>query len=252
LTEPFLLAQISDPHIGATWADADPVAGLVAAVESVRALRPDAVVISGDLADNAADTEYEQLRKLLEPLEAPIYVLAGNHDDRAALRAHFDLPGGGEEPVHYAVDPGPLRLIVLDTSIPGEDSGALGPEQLTWLDAELAAHTGKQVLVAMHHPPLDAGLPAFDEIELAAADRRALAGVLERHPHVRRVVAGHLHRAFAGILAGRTVFGAPSTYVQAQFDLSSHELRFTAEPPGFAVHVVLDGEIVSHALTVLS
>jgi 3',5'-cyclic-AMP phosphodiesterase len=76
VSQPFLLAQLSDPHIGAEWADGDPAAGLAAAVESVRSIRPqpDAVLVSGDLADNATDAEYEQVRELLAPLRAPLYV----------------------------------------------------------------------------------------------------------------------------------------------------------------------------------
>jgi Icc protein len=74
MSQPFLVAQLSDPHIGAEWADVDPVAGLAAAVESVRSMRlqPDAIVVSGDLADNATDSEYEQVRELLAPLQ-PTY-----------------------------------------------------------------------------------------------------------------------------------------------------------------------------------
>ena len=74
MTRPFLLVQLSDPHIGATWAGGDPVARLSAAVESVRRL-PDplhAVLMSGDLADNAADGEYELVRELLAQLGAPV------------------------------------------------------------------------------------------------------------------------------------------------------------------------------------
>jgi hypothetical protein len=79
MSEVFLLAQLSDPHIGAEWADGDPVAGLAAAVESVASMRrqPDAVLVSGDLADNATDAGYEQVRELLAPLQAPLYVLPG-------------------------------------------------------------------------------------------------------------------------------------------------------------------------------
>src|SRR4051794_3783424 len=111
MSEVFLLAQLSDPHIGAEWADGNPVAGLAAAVESVASMRrqPDAVLVSGDLADNATEAEYEQVRELLAPLQAPLYVLPGNHDDRCALRRHFGVPGAGGEPVQYAVDLGPLR-----------------------------------------------------------------------------------------------------------------------------------------------
>jgi len=177
-------------------------------------------------------------------------VLPGNHDDRAALRHYFEVPRGAGEPIQYAVDLGPLRLVVLDTTAPGQDSGVLDAERLAWLDSELATASDKPTLVAMHHPPLHAGLPALDEIGLAVADRRALGEVIERHPQVRRLVAGHMHRTISGALAGRTVLAAPSTYVQARLDFSSHDLQFTTEPPAFAVHAVLDGEVLSHVRVV--
>src|SRR5919205_527222 len=103
---PFLLVQLSDPHVGADWGFGDPVAKLAAAVESVRELvpDPDAVLISGDLAEHGAADEYERVADLAGRLEAPLYVLPGNHDDRAALRDHFELPGVGAEPVQYAAD----------------------------------------------------------------------------------------------------------------------------------------------------
>src|ERR687888_138784 len=166
---PFLLAQLSDPHIGAEWAGGDPSAGFVAAVEAVRAMpsAPDAVLLSGDLADNATDAEYEQVRELLASLQAPFYVLPGNHDDRGALHRHFGVPGAGGEPVQYSVDLGPLRLVVLDTTIPGEDPGALGPERVDWLDSELGAVQEQPTVVAMHHPPLVLGIPVWDAIGLA-------------------------------------------------------------------------------------
>ena len=245
---PFLLAQLSDPHIGAAWAEGDPVAGLAAAVESVRSLRqqPDAVLVSGDLADNATDAEYEQVGELLAPLQAPLYVLPGNHDDRRALHRHFGVPGGDGEPVQYSVDLGPLRLVVLDTTRPGEDPGALDAERLGWLDAELAAAPELPTLLAMHHPPLVTGIPACDEVGLPAADRRALGEVVERHPQVRRLVAGHAHRTIAAELAGRAVLTVPSTYVQTRLNFGSTEIELAAEPAGFALHAVLDGELVSH------
>jgi Icc protein len=248
MAKPFLLIQLSDPHIGATWADGDPVAGLRAAVEAVRRLPddPDAVLMSGDLADNAADGEYEIVRELLAQLGAPAYVLPGNHDDREALRRHFDLPGAVGTPVQYAVDLGPLRLVALDSTRPGEDRGELDVDRLAWLDAELALAPDRVTLLALHHPPVTTGILAWDEIGLAVEDRRRLGEVLQRHPQVRRVVAGHVHRTIVAELAGRAVLAVPSTYVQARLSFNSDEIEVVAEPPGFAVHAVLDGELASH------
>jgi 3',5'-cyclic-AMP phosphodiesterase len=248
MTKPFLLVQLSDPHIGATWADGDSVAGLRAAVESVRHLPDvlDAVLMSGDLADNAADGEYELVRELLAQLGVPVYVLPGNHDHRDTLRRHFDLPGAVGTPVQYAVNLGPLRLVVLDSTRPGEVRGELDADRLNWLDAELARAPDQPTLLALHHPPVSTGIAAWDEIGVPAADRRALGDVLQRHPHVRRIVAGHVHRTMAAELAGRVVLTVPSTYTQTRLSFNSHEIETAAEPPGFAVHALLDGELASH------
>jgi Icc protein len=248
VTKAFLLVQLSDPHIGGAWGDADPVAGLTAAVASVRRLQdaPDVIVVSGDLADHAADTEYEQARDVLAQLDAPVYVLPGNHDDRDALRRHFDLPGAIGTPVQYAVDVGPMRLVVLDSTRPGEDRGEFDAQRLAWLDRELAAAPDRVTLLAMHHPPLSTGNRAWDEIGLPVADRHALGEVVRRHPQVRRIVAGHVHRTIAADLAGQVVLSAPSTYVQARLNLGSADIEFVDDPPGYAVHAMDSGEFVSH------
>ena len=225
--------------------------------------------MTGDLTENAADADYAQARELLASLDAPLYVLPGNHDDAPGLRRHFDMPGPDGEPVHYAADLGPLRLVVVDSTRPGEDPGVLDEERLARLDEELAAEAGVPTVIAMHHPPLVTGIPPLDEIGLPAEDRRALGQVVERHPQVRRIVAGHMHRAIAsepppGLRGGvvgrvnfvflgsflfRPVVAAPSTYMQARLDLSSPQLELAPDPIGFAVHVLLEGELISHIQT---
>jgi len=245
----FLLAQLSDPHVGAAWGDRDPQARLAAAVDSVLAVQPrppGAVLVTGDLADRGTDAEYARVRELLAPLGAQVYAVAGNHDDRAALRRAFGLPGAGAEPVQYAADLGPLRLVVLDTTIPGEDAGELDTARLAWADAELARAPGTPTVVAMHHPPLVTGVPVWDELGLGADGRRGLADVLARHPQVQRVVAGHLHRTMTGTLAGRPVVTVPSTYVQGRLDFDARSFELADEPPAFALHALADGRLVTH------
>lgn len=254
MARPFLLVQLSDPHIGADWAAPDPVRGLARAVAAVRAMpaRPDAVLVSGDLADHASDAEYEQVLDLLSPLAVPLYVLPGNHDDRAALRRHFDIPGAGGDPIRYSADLGAMRLIALDTTIPGEDGGALGAGQLEWLDAELAAAPTLPTLLAMHHPPLVSGIPACDEVGLLPGDRRALENVMARHEQVEALVGGHMHRSITSRLARRPVVTSPSTYVQTRlaFDGDGVDLE-DDDSTGFLVHALVDGALVSHVEPVL-
>lgn len=244
----FVIAQLSDPHIGADWGHADPAEALAAAVDAVRAIEPapDAVLVSGDLAEHAADAEYQQARALLERTGAPLFVLPGNHDDSARLRHHFATPGVGEEPVQYAADFGPLRLVALDTTGPTEDTGALGPDRLNWLDTELGRVPDVPTLIAMHHPPVLTGIAPTDASGLPASDRVGLAEVVARHPQVRLLTAGHAHRTITTQLAGRPVLVVPSTYVQARLDLEAHDLTLTDEPAGFVVHALLDDVLVSH------
>jgi Icc protein len=173
-------------------------------------------------------------------------VLPGNHDLRGPLREAFGLPGEGDEPVCHAVDLGPLRLICLDSTIPGGEAGALDEGRIAWLDAALAEEPELPTVLAMHHPPLLTETPGFDRIGLAPEGRAALAEVLVRHRQVVRVVAGHVHRAIVAELAGRAVLTVPSTYLQAALDFTSTGIAMRADPPAFAIHALRDGSLASH------
>lgn len=245
---PFLLLQLSDPHVGADWEGIDPDRCLRAAIEAVRALpdRPDALLVSGDLTENGRPAEYRRLRELLAPLGLEPHVIPGNHDRRGALREAFGLPGAAAEPVSHVVDLGPLRLVCLDSTTPGAEGGALDGGRLEWLDAVLGEEPEKPTVLAMHHPPLRTELPAFERIGLALAAREGLAAVLARHPQVARVVAGHVHGAIVAELAGRAVVTVPSTYLQGALDFNSPRIEMRPDPPGFAIHALRDGTLATH------
>ena len=136
--------------------------------------------------------------------------------------------------------------MVLDSTRPGEDPGSLDGGRLGWLDAELTAAAETPTIVAMHHSPILTGVRVWDEIGLPLSDRRGLRDVVRRHPQVRRVVCGHVHRVMAGELAGCPVLTVPSTYVQGRLNFNAQKLELTPEPAGFGVHVLVDGELTSH------
>lgn len=247
--KPFVLAQLSDPHVGASWIAADPLARLHACVAALRTdtLAPDAVVIPGDLAEHGSPDEYALVRDELAALTVPVYAVPGNHDDRRALRACFDLPGHGDAPISYAVEIGPLRLLMLDSTIPGDDGGDLGPDQLGWLKARLHEAPERPTVLVMHHPPLRTGVTAYDGIGLSDSSRLELASLLGDSDHVLAVLSGHLHRPIAGTVGGRLALTGPSTYVQSRLDLTATELQLAEEePPAFAIHALLDDCLTSH------
>lgn len=245
---PFVVAQLTDPHIGAAWSE-DPAGALRAAIATaVRVLgrSPDAVVVSGDIANTPADSEYATARRLLDAGGAPVYVVPGNHDDREGLKRHFGLREIEGGHLAYAVGLGPLRLIALDTKRSDSDGGQLARAQLAWLDRVLAEDSVTPTLVVMHHPPIVTGILAMDAIGIPVAERAALAEIVARHPQIHVIAAGHVHRAIVGALGGVPVLAVPSTDAQLALDLEAEEMRFVSEPPCLALHVLADGRIVSH------
>jgi 3',5'-cyclic AMP phosphodiesterase CpdA len=132
---------------------------------------------------------------------------------------------------------------VIDSTIPGEDRGDFLPEQLERLEAELAEAPEQPTILAMHHPPLVTAIPDWDGVIMAPADRDALAAVVDRHPQVKVIVGGHLHRVTTSTLAGRPVLAAPSTYLQARPDFVAETVELHAGAPGFALHALRDGEL---------
>ena len=233
-----ILAQLSDPHVRLGEGAAEARESLAAGVVALRP-HPDAVLVSGDLADSAAPEEYRTVRELLAPLPMPVHVLGGNHDDRDALREWFPVAGGGGE-YRYATEVGGVRLVVCDSTVPMRPEGRLDVE---WLEAQLDAPA---VVIAMHHPPFAIGMPALDEIALGAEDTAALAALLERSPQVLRVICGHTHRAAFTTLGGCGVFTCPGVHLTTRLEIGAPDYRVAAEPPAFALHVMLGGTVTTH------
>jgi len=248
-----ILAQLTDPHITIGPGDAGSAEALAAAVAAVNDLDPlpDAVLLTGDVTEHAAAAEYERAAELLAELTIPLHLLAGNHDDPDGVRAHLGAPGAPGEPLQYSEALDPLRLIVCDTTVAGQDAGALGSERLAWLEAELERDRATPTLLAMHHPPLPIGMGVLDEIGLAEADRLALRELIAANPQVKRIVAGHVHRGATGGIGGCPVFVCPSSYLQLALDLrSDSEIALVREPPCLGLHVTLDDELISHVVPI--
>ena len=192
----------------------DTAANLARTLEEVERLgiRPDAIVFTGDLTDLGEPEAYEALKATVEPvaerLGAPIVWVAGNHDERPALHSALLGKPATEEPVTSVHDLGGLRLIALDTSVPGWHHGDLEEAQLAWLRDLLATPAPLGTILALHHPPLPSHLPLFDILELR--DQPRLADAI-RGTDVRAILAGHLHYSTSGTFAGIPVSVSAAT-----------------------------------------
>ena len=254
------LVQLTDLHIREpgrlAYGRIDTAPYLERAVQSVLRLpqQPDAVVITGDLSDFGRAAEYEHLARLLAPLAMPVYLMPGNHDERGQLRRSF--PGhaylaagvGSAGFVQYSVRIGALRLLTLDTCVPGASHGELCSERLAWLEEQLDACRGEPVVIAMHHPPFRTLIGHMDEIGLLQG-AEALEALVARHRNVERVICGHLHRAIDVRFGGSIASTSPAPAHQVCLDLSPDAASaWTLEPPGFKIHAwsARDSRLVTH------
>ena len=252
-----LIAQLSDLHIKLpgrlAYKKVDTAAMLAEAVRRINALvpRPDLLLITGDLTDIGSPEEYAWLRELLAPLTMPMFVVPGNHDEREAMRAAFS--DGGYFPqqgfLNFAADYGDLRVLGLDTLVPGQGGGEVCAQRLAWLDDTLRAAPDTPTLLLMHHPPFDTGIGHMDRIGLNG--REAFADIVARHPQVLRILCGHLHRSIVTTVGGRMTMTCPSPAHQVVLDLRDDApSRFSMEPPGFLLHRWAGGILTSHTAVI--
>ncbi|TCS60934.1 phosphodiesterase [Varunaivibrio sulfuroxidans] len=252
-----ILAQITDTHIKSGGRPAyrlvDTKAALKKAIDHINAFTPtiDAVIVSGDLTDEGGADECATFRELISSLAVPFFMVPGNHDNRENLRAAFAdlsyLRAGGAF-IHYAVEDFPLRLIALDSTVPGESHGYLCPERLSWLERTLDAAPERPTMLFMHHPPFSIGIAHMDVQNLMNGD--ALFALLGRHPQVRHIATGHAHRAAETTRAGVGVSIAPNGAHSVTLDLDrapGDAPSFTMEPPALRLfHIDDDANITSH------
>jgi Icc protein len=257
--KPFLLAQISDLHIKANGspllATIDTAGMLRACVQSVLTLdqQPDVVVITGDLTDLGKPEDYAFLRGLLAPLAMPLYVIPGNHDERGALRAAFPdhvYLRQSQRFIQYVIDTHPLRIVALDTIIPGAPGGELCAERLEWLDRVLAGARDKPTVVMMHHPPFRTFIEGMDA--MALSNPEPFAEVIRGNPQVEAILCGHVHRPVTVRFAGTVASIAPSTAQHIALDLGADSpLRYSMEPPAYRLHTYAPGiPMVAHTVYV--
>ncbi len=184
--------------------------------------RVDALIFTGDLADRGEPQAYTRLQEMVAPvattLGAQVIWVMGNHDDRASFRAEFLPAAPGIGAVDYVYDLGGLRVITLDTTVPGHHHGEIDDQQLQWLATQLATPAPHGTILAMHHPPV----PCIQDLAVLVElrEQARLASVL-RGTDVRAILAGHLHFSTTATFAGIPVSVVSATcYTQ---DLTTPE-----------------------------
>ncbi|MBC9713049.1 phosphodiesterase [Streptomyces sp. TRM66268-LWL] len=238
-----VLAQISDLHLDGTDRARERARRVT---ERLRAIPVDALLVTGDIADTGAESEYEEAARLLDGLPYPVLTCPGNHDVRAAYRKALLGREASDAPVNSAEVIAGTAVLMCDTSIPGQDDGRLAPDTYEWIGRTLDA-LGPEVpaLLAFHHPPVALHAPLPDSYPLHEPER--LAELLERRPQIRALITGHAHTPAATVFAGRPVAVGPGVTWALRLPWEGDAVADRAADPGFALHVLDDeGRLTTH------
>jgi Icc protein len=200
------------------------------------------MVFTGDLAETGSPEAYVRLRNIVEPmareLGAKIIWVMGNHDERSAFRAALLDSEASHESVDLVHDVNGLRVIALDTTVPGKHYGEIADEQLSWLEGVLATPAAHGTLLALHHPPVPSPLDVMAAVELRDQDR--LAKVIQG-TDVRGILGGHLHYSSFSTFANVPVAVASATCYTQDLNVIKGEIRGQNGAQAFnLVHVYPD------------
>ena len=222
------IVQITDPHLlapGELLMGLDVNARLAAALRLARTLDPHAYLLTGDFCAHEPVAEvYARLRPQLMALDRPFYLLPGNHDDRAMLRAVFaELPGSGREAIYQSVNIAGYPFILLDSS-----TGVVDAAQLEWLADVLPQQP--EATIVIHHPPIPLGIEFMDQ-RYPLRDTERLLELLTQDGHRRRVLCGHYHASRVVCHDNLDVFLCPPT--SFFIPPATTEFALDPQPPGF-------------------
>ncbi len=221
----FRLAQISDCHLPASadrlYRGLKADDGLRAVITAVAGWQPDAVLITGDLSEDASEASYQRLAAEAARLDVAVLALPGNHDLPVRMQACFPL-GPYSRPALRRV--GDWQLLLLDSSRPGRIDGTIDPLHLEQLQQQM--ERGVPAILALHHQPVAIGSPWIDKYRLAEPE--AVLAFVASHPEIKAVVWGHVHQVFETVIGDTRFLSCPST---AANSLPGCE-RFTHDPAG--------------------
>jgi 3',5'-cyclic AMP phosphodiesterase CpdA len=251
-----LIAHLSDPHVipgdrllGGHIDTVDRFRQCLARVEA-SALPFDAVIVSGDLADQGEPEAYRLFREMIEPvverLGAQLVLTGGNHDERRPLaRGLYDLDT--DEPQDRVTWVNGLRIIDVDTAVPGYHHGGLSDGQFDWLSGELATPAPHGTLLVMHHPPIVYRSPVMQLLDFDEPGR--LAEVL-RGTDVRAILSGHLHVTTFGTLSGIPVHVAGGVCYVDDVGVPGDDLMAVDGPQSWNIVEVHPDQVVATVVPV--
>ena len=247
-----LIAQLTDTHVVDPNSDeamyVDNNGRVAEAIASINGESPAiaVVVATGDLTQWGTPEEFAKLGELTAALIPPILPLAGNHDNRDGMRRCFPtVPWVDAEHASWVVEVAHVRIIGLDSTMPGAPGAEFDDERESWLRSVLAQPHDGPTLLAMHHPPFVTGIEWMDHAGFVGLDR--FEAVLAEMGGVDRIQCGHFHRPMSSVVSGVLAEVGLATTVHVALDVAPNgPVQVIRDPVGYRLVRIAGRSIVGH------
>lgn len=243
-----MIAQISDIHAARGAAS---LSALDQALDYLAMQKPDAIIVSGDLANKPHAEGYALVGKALGAAWCPVFMVPGNADDREAMRAGFPDAASwpAEGPLHVnEVVAGGVRLVGLDVTVPGEIYGEMTTDNLDFLATALDSEPIVPALIFMHQHPFPLLSRKLDKN--MCRNVGPLSDVLRAsRAKVLGVVCGHAHRAVSGMLGPVPAHMSPPLVMADPAFVEGHGAAPVTDPPGLLLHAIDGDSLVTHTIS---
>jgi len=194
----FSFLQISDSHVGFSKpANPDAAATYREAVGKIIAMpvKPDFIIHTGDITQLSKDQEFDDAEQIIRQAGLTVFHIPGEHDmlDEGAGKAYLDRFGKGTKGAGwYSFDHRGVHFVALVNvvNLKAGGMGSLGPEQLAWLQKDLAARPASTPIVVFAHIPL---WTVYADWGWGTDDAAQALGHLKRFGSVT-VLNGHIHQ----------------------------------------------------------
>jgi 3',5'-cyclic AMP phosphodiesterase CpdA len=193
-----LFVQISDTHIGFNKEANSDVAGTFkVAIEHVNALpkAPALILHTGDITHLSKAAEFDAAAELMKGMRAgELHTVPGEHDVADATVSEyfgrFGQASGGRG--YYSFDHQGVHFVALINVLNFQAGGlgALGPDQLRWLAADLKGRASSTPVVVFAHMPL---WTIYQPWGWGTADAEEALANLRRFGSVT-ILNGHIHQ----------------------------------------------------------
>jgi len=234
-----LIAQISDLHIPRKNTKTYGIAPMTDNLEfcidhiNLHLPKPHLFLVTGDITSTGLAEEFNHAANLLNRFEMHFHVIPGNHNDRDIIRATFGKQAchvESEGKIDNVFEDSDLRLIALDSTLPGSPGGEITDAQASLLDARLNEKPTQPTMIFMHHPPLKCGILETDVDGFIG--KELLGSVISKHHHIEKIICGYIQVPINASWNDTVISTAPSMGMQLVLDLTlKRESEFVLEAP---------------------